>query len=592
MKKRALFISFIIIMAMHALCFAREINFDLKIEKEEISQGKQTELKAIFYGDPDIPAPEIPFVDGLNFKYVRPDKKEASSGADTPSVIHIYRVAALRAGSFDIGPVIFNYNGDTYTSGPLKLIVKKEEKLPVPTVGISEKSSDISGHIYLKLDVPNSVIFVNEEMPFKIMLFSDWLDLENISLVQKPSENLIIRKFDDRIIRNIEKDGVKYIILEYGSSLSAATPGAYQLNPVEVTFDVTLPKGKNGAAPESLNNNKEFYEGFIGYASSRSVTLESPAFTITSKEIPTENRPDDFKGAIGKFNFDVKVLPDSVKAGEKFTLTMSIDGAGNYNTVAMPILGAIAGAKVYDPKIIKGKDSITSEQIIKVESSEFTQIPQVTFSFFDPHEEKFVTIQKGPIEIKVEGYEKRPVSKKLKTEQARNLNIVPLKESTGALHKYNMRFYRNGIFIVLGIIPILAVFAASIIRKRVRFLEANPDYAAMLRASKKAHSHIVKAQELLRQGKAPEFYSAVFNIMQGYLGERAVIPKGGITAKILDDIPPSMIDAEICKKMKKMFSDCYMAKYTTSSFDAEDMAGTLGELKHVIDELDKKEFNI
>ena len=592
MTRKILFIFFIVIVTTQALCFAREINFDLKIEKEKISKGKQTELEAVFYDSADIPAPEMPFIDGLNFKYVRSDKKETSSGANTPSIVHIYRVAALRTGSFDIGPVVFNYNGDTYTSNSLKLIVEKEEKLPISPVGISGKSGDISNHIYIKLDVPKDVIFVNEEMPFKAMLFSDWLDLENISLVQSPSENLIIRKFGEKSIRNIEKDGVKYIILEYGSSLSAAIPGVYKLNPVEVTFDITRPKEKNGTAPELLNNNKEFYDGFIGYAASRSVTLESSAPTITAKEIPLENRPDDFKGAIGRFNFDVKVSPAGAKVGEKLTLTMSIDGAGNYNTVTMPVTGSINGAKSYEPKIIKKKDSIVSEQVIKVESGEFSQIPQITFSFFDPGEGKFVTIRKGPIEIKVEGYEKKPVSKEPVPVRARNLNIVPFKESPGRLRDYNMRFYRNSVFILLGIIPILAVFAASIIRKRIRFLDANPGYAAMLRASKKAHMRLAKAQELLGQKKTAEFYSTVFNIMQGYMGERAVIPQGGVTAKILDDIPPSMIDAEMCKKIKKIFSDCYMAKYTSASFSAEDMADTLGELKYAITELDKKEFNI
>ncbi len=592
MRKSVLIISLIIVMAMQTLCFAREIDFDLKIEKEKMSQGKQVELRATFYGNIDIPAPEIPFVEGLNFKYIKCDKKEVAGESGASFVVHIYRVAALRTGSFDIGPIILNYSGDTYTSNSLKLVVEKKEKSRMSPIGIPEKLNDISGHIYLKLDVSKNEIFVNEELPFKAMLFSDWLDLENISLTQKASKNLIVRKFGDKIIRTTEKSGVKYIILEYESSLFAAIPGTYQLNPIEVTFDVTLPKEKDGVTPELLNDNKELYNGFIGSRASRSVTLESPIPIITAKQIPLENRPGDFKGAIGKFNFDVKVLPAALRIGEKLTLTMSIDGTGNYNTVTMPAIGPINGSRAYEPKIIKKKDSIVSEQVIKVESGEFSRIPQITFSFFDPYEGKFVTIRKGPVEIKVEGYEKRAISKEPGPRQMRNINIVPLKDSPGLLCAYNMRFYRNGILILLGIIPILAVFAASVIKKRVNFLIANPDYAAMLRASKKARINFAKAQESLVQGKEAEFYGRVFSIMQGYLGERALIPQGGITAKILDDIPEPVIDAEICEKIKKIFSACYMAKYSSAKFGAEDMTDTFGELKYVITELDKKEFNI
>lgn len=590
MKKRTLSAIFIIIATAQSFCFASEINFELKLEKEKIYQGKQTELKAIFYGSPDIPAPEIPFISGLSFKYLKSDKKESAAGLGAPSVTHIYRVAALRAGSFDIGPIIFNYNSDRYTTNPVKLIVEKEENLFGHPGIISEKSGDISNHIYLALDLPKDNIFVNEELPFRVMLFSDWLDLENILLQQKPSKNLIVRKFSGKIISNTEKNGVKYVILEYKSSLSAVTSGMYQLNPVEATLEVALPKESAGAPAELLNANKEFYDKFIGSARVRGLTLETPPFTVTANEIPAENRPDNFRGAVGKFNFDIKVSSTNLKIGETLTLTMSLNGTGNFNTAALPAIVSVKGARVYEPKVIKGKDSILSKQTVKAESGEFSEIPQASFSFFDPDIRKFVTISKGPITIKIEGYENKPVLKETRPNTGRILTIVPLKESPGLLSRYDMRFYRDKIFILLGIMPILAVLAASIIKKRIEFLSANPRYAAMLRASKKARMRVLKAENLLAQGKSPEFYTMIFGIVQGYLGERAIIPEAGVTAKILDDMTDFEISPDMREKIKRIFSECYMAKYTSTNPGREDMKKTLEEIKYVIDELDRKEF--
>ena len=591
MAKKIVFTIFIIIAMVQSFCFASEINFELKLEKEKIYRGKQTELKAIFYGRADIPAPEIPFINGLIFNYLRSDKKEASPDLGTIYVTHIYRVAALRAGSFDIGPIIFNYNGDRYISNPARLIVEKEENLSRQPNIISERSGDIARHIYLVLDLPKNSIFVNEELLFKVMLFSDWLDLENISLQQKPSENLIVRKFDDKSVSNTEKNGVKYVILEYKSSLFAATPGIYQVNPIEAILEVATPKENTGAPVELLNDNREFYDRFIGSARNRALTLQTPPFTIIANEIPSENRPDDFRGAVGKFNFDIKVSTSDLKIGQTLTLVMSLSGAGNFNTAILPGIVSIKGAKIYEPKVIKEKDSIRSEQIVRVESGEFSEIPQVSFSFFDPDDRKFVTIRKGPIVIKIEGYKNKPVLKEAIPEAEKNLAIVPLKEYCGSLGRHDMRFYSNKIiFILFAIIPILAVLAASVIKKRIKFLAANPLYAAMLRASKKARVSIIKAEGLLVQDKTLEFYSIIFTIMQAYLGERSIIPEAGVTAKILDKIADFGLSPDMREKIKKIFSECYMAKYTSINIGLEDMKKTLEEVKHVIDELDKKEF--
>lgn len=590
MNKKILFAIFIISIAAQTLCFAGEINFELKLKNEKIYQGKQTELRAVFNNSKDIPAPEMPFVNGLNFKYIKSDQKEATADNEA-SVTHIYRVAALRAGSFDIGPVSFDYNGDRYISNSIQLTVEKEELLPRPSGEISEAQGKISDHIYLVLEAPKSEVFVNEELPFKVKLFSDWLDLENISLSQKPSENLIVRAFGNKVIGNMEKNGIKYAVLEYPSSLIAATAGAYQLNPVEVTLDVVMPKEDSGAMPGLLNDNKEFYDRFIANAPSRRLTLQSPPLIVTARQIPVENRPDDFKGAVGKFDFDIKVSSTSVKPGDTLKLTMSISGLGNYDTVVMPAMGAIRGARMYEPKVAKTSSSMVSERAIKVESGEFSGIPQISFSFFDPDNQKFITITKGPVAVKVEGYENRPALKEVKPVTREAITIVPLKDSVGSIGRYDMRFYRNNIFIVLGIMPVLAVLAASIIRRRMEFLLANPKYAAMLRASKKARARVVKAQELSARGRADEFYGMIFNIMQIYLGERAIIPEAGITAKVLDEMPDSGMSPDVYSKIKKIFSDCYMAKYASINFGADEMAGTLKEVEYVITELDKKEFN-
>lgn len=336
----------------------------------------------------------------------------------------------------------------------LSFCFAEETKLP----------DDISSHIYLVMEVSKKNIYVNEEVPIKVMLFSDWLDIENISFKQKASKDLIVRKFSDRIISNVVKDGVKYIVLEYKSALVVVVPGRYMLNPVEATMEVAMPAKNASAAASLLNENKGFYEKFIGPSGSREITLGTQPFVFNASEAPVKEKP---------------------KVQEKITM-------------------------------------------------------------------------------------------------------VPLKTSYGPLGRYNMRFYRNKIFLPLIVIPILAVLAAYIIKRRLNFLDANPRYAAMLRASKKARTRISRCEESMKQGRCGEFYNTIFNIMQSYLGERAIIPEEGVTAKVLEKMEGFGLGRDLCEKVEKIFSDCYMAKYAPAGFGGDDMKKTLEEVKYAIDELDKK----
>ena len=323
---------------------------------------------------------------------------------------------------------------------------------------------DISKHIYLVIEVPKKDIYVNEEIPIKVMLFTDWLDIENISLQQKASKDLIVRKFSDKTISNIDKEGVKYIVLEYKSSLVAVMPGTYTLNPVEATMEAVMPGKSASVAAPPLNENIGFYEKFIGPSGSRKITLETQPFVLNASEVPAKEKPRE--------------------------------------------------------------------------------------------QEK--------------------------------LAMVPRKTSYGPLGRYNMRFYRNKMLLPLIVMPILVLLAASIIKRRLDFLDANPRYAAMLRASKKARARISKCEELIKQGRQGEFYSAVFNIMQSYLGERTIIPEEGVTAKVLDRMEDFGLGKDLYEKIKKIFSDCYMAKYAPAGSGEAAMEKTLEEVKYVIDELDKK----
>ena len=77
--------------------------------------------------------------------------------------------------------------------------------------------------------------------------------------------------------------------------------------------------------------------------------------------LPEDNRPDDFSGAIGQFDFQASVAPLQVKAGDPLTLKMDIKGSGNFKNLKMPVFKA-PGFKSYEPQI---KDQGMKKQLKK-----------------------------------------------------------------------------------------------------------------------------------------------------------------------------------------------------------------------------------
>lgn len=583
-------ISFIFLFLVGWQCsFAADQLITLKLQKEKISPGKQTQLEATFLNTTDVSAPEIPFIDGLNIKFVKSQVNPApADGSTAGSVTHIYRVTALKSGSFMIGPIVYEHKGVTYRSDSVSLTVEKEE--PVSKKAPSERAEvDMSKHISLVLNVPRPTVFINEKVPITVSVYSDWLDLENINLFQESSEHLISKKFEDRTVNIVERDGVKYAVLEYKSAFFALVAGQYTLAPVEVKMDVARPAAQGGAEPELLNNNMDVYDEFIGTANSRPFELRTQPFTLTVLPLPKEGQSPEFKGAVGSFNFDASASPLRIKLGEVVTLKMTITGSGNYDTVRAPDIPKIDGIKIYEPQATKTKDSVTYEQALRVQSADVKEIPEAIFTFFDPEAKKYVMVKKGPFAISIEGAEvKKPEEiTEIKVPQAR---IIDVKDSTGGWGSPNISLYRCNIFPAMAILPIFLIVASVATKKRIVLLQTNPQYAALLAASKKARRGIKNAEGLLRKGNAQDFYDAIFKTMQAYLGQRSFIPAGGVTAKVLEGLSGLGIEKEVAEKIQGIFSQCYMAKYSPADLKKEDMTSILEETKYVIKDLDKKKF--
>ncbi len=543
--------------------------------------------------------PKVPFVEGLDITY------QGSSVVGSGVSIFTYRIAAKKTGEYIIGPIYIESQRGLLTSNTVSLTVSKGAYSPPTVYGSVPK--DISKNIYLRLELPKNIIYVNERLPVQIKLFSDWFDLEDIVFNEIVMGEILADKLVKVGSEVIDLGDKKFAVLSYNTKISVPTPGDITIEPVKASLNIASRKPlPSGELPPLLNDNEMFYKDYLGGRDKVPVEVNTDPVSLKVSPLPLKGRPDSFSGAVGNFNFEAGINTAKVKIGGEIRLRLVVSGEGNYatfNTISIP---QTDGIRPYEPVIKRGADSFVLEQTFRIASPDIREMPAVTFAYFDPNRESYLTVTKGPFPVVVEAIEPKeplaspekeqflgkPPAESLKKKDLKQQDVlVGLKEDMGAASRFNPYLYSGVGPFVVQIMPIFLVLAAVVIKNRMNFLEADNEYAAWLRMSKRSVSEIARAEKLLRHGRTKEFYDHIFFFMQYYLGTRIMVHPEGITEKTVGDVIGEKLgDEELLQKINKIFADCYLARFTSAKLSAEDMKDTLEDLKSVLGRLNNRTY--
>ena len=134
-----------------------------------------------------------------------------------------------------------------------------------------------------------------------------------------------------------------------------------------------------------------FDDPFFG-GEPRRLEITSDPLELTVLPLPEADKPADFSGAVGSFDFEVKAAPLDVAAGDPVTVTYTIRGTGSLDNVTPPAIPAGDGLRVYPPQqtsagakpAAANVAERTFEQVVIPERAGTLDLPTLRFSFFDP----------------------------------------------------------------------------------------------------------------------------------------------------------------------------------------------------------------
>ena len=135
------------------------------------------------------------------------------------------------------------------------------------------------------------------------------------------------------------------------------------------------------------------------------VTLESKPIFITVKPLPENNKPLNFKGAVGQFEIKSSLDKATFTTDDAAKFLVLIQGQGNLQMVNAPEIVWPEGLEVFEPKVTEDLNKfnipVSGRKLIEFPFTIVTpgkyRIPAVTFDFFDPASGKYKSAVTQPV---------------------------------------------------------------------------------------------------------------------------------------------------------------------------------------------------
>jgi hypothetical protein len=527
---------------------------------------------------PDIPGVSVLLVGGPN----RSSQMTYINGrmTRTTSVTYDYRFTPREVGTFEIPEIEVEADGRVFKTQPVEISVVKSDTgdlLLVELVGKREslyvgEPLEVTLRIWLRryTDRQYNVKLDESHMWSRIDLQgSEW------GIFAEELQSLLSRRQRPRGRKVLQPDasGVKreYFLYELDTVIWPQRPGRLDVGDIAILVEY----------PVRLQRDRFSVFGDLTLAETRPIVGEVDVQPIEVKSIPLQGRPPYFAGAVGRYEISASAVPTEVAVGEPITITLTVTGSGDLDTLQPPPL-ADMDELTRDFRV--PRDPLAGEvrgnakqftQSIRARNDAVDEIPAVPFVYFDPRLEQFVTAQSDPIPIAVKPAERLAVSQIVDASRVDPVSQSLTEVTGGILANYTKpnELLRQQAFspgwptaAALGVPPVL--FGLTwLVQSRRRRLRDNPSLARRRRARRSALSAIGAATGN-RDSNAP---AAIAAAVCRYVADRCDLPPGGLTrAEVAQLLAQRRVPRTTIDEIDGLLARCENLQYAPSVDAAAD----------------------
>ena len=491
------------------------------------------------------------------------------------TITYAYSVTPKKPGQFTIPALKVKADGKEHATQPITIVVSKSETgdlLFVEVQGSRDslyvgESLNVALNIWLKP-------YYDRQYRRKLSEGEMWslIDLEKSEwgVFLDPLKEMLAHRRRPGGQEQLRKDaqGSEHAYYVYQIERTFWPERAGPLDVGEVRVLVSYPtRLAVGQAPFSFGQQ-------LRIADARPVSASVPLGQTQVKPVPAQGRPPYYRGAVGQYQISATAKPTEVAVGDPLTLTLTIKGTGRLDQLQAPPLAEMTDL-LRDFKIppdpLAGEvagDSKRFGQTLRATSDAVRQIPPIPFVYFDPQQERFVTVQTEPIPVTVKPADKlsmtqivdvtggggSPAVRQL-TEAAGGI----LANYTGMDEILSQQAWTPGWFalVMLGAPPLLFVICWFTRNYRHR-LEHDVSYARRRSAK---HQAMARIRQVRRAG-GPEQVSALMAAITGYVADRCNLPTGGLTRDVVvAHLTEHQVAPDVVRQVDHLLQRCENLQY-------------------------------
>ena len=552
---------FILFLTLNTFLLSAQVNFEATVSKSKLALNERLRIDFVMNQNGDNFSPpefeNFQIIGGPNQSI----KTSYVNGEREFSKTYSYFLKPLKKGKLKINQASIEIDGELYKSLQIEVLITDSVKQPSDSTTQYYNDDDIELRALISKGSPylNEPITVVYKLYYKAPInISDARETETPKFKDFWSQTIKIPQL--KVQREIYK-GQNYNVVEWRKVvLYPQKIGDLEITPLSLNLVLDVPTDK-----------RDFFGNVIYDQTSQLISTGMRRIIV--KDLPQQGKPNSFSGAVGKFEFDVILNKNSLRATESFQAELKVKGNGNLKLFDLPNILVPNSMELFEPE----REELISTNLSGMSGSVskfFTVIPrfqgnfpieEVEFSYFDPETEKYKILKSPRLTIDV--YDGPVISN---TNINDNSNIITSNDSFRFIKtKGNLTEIKNDIFFQSSFFYVIATTPFVLLLSLLLF-------TTYKRNRKKSSNELIRIQE--RQinrmidsakesiGDKVSFYDKIEKAIMKSLIVKFSIRMESLNKEKIEQIgkEKGLIKEDVILIIK-LIENCEKAKYSRSS---------------------------
>ena len=546
-----------------------QVSFEAKVSKKRLGLNERLRIDFEMNENGDNFNPP----NFINFHVVSGPQQSVSrswvNGVQSFSKTYTYFLTPKKKGKIVLGQAEVNINGEIYKTSPIEIeIISAVEKPNDP----NNTDNIIDGNIHLVAEISKNNPYLNEGITVTYKLyFRNPISISDVQELESPSygdfwSHLIKIGRAEINMRGSYKGEPYNDVIWRKAVLYPQKTGKLTLEPLTLNLSLNLP-----------SNRKDLFGRRILTQAQKIITTGKDIIRV--KGLPQNNKPDNFSGAVGEFDFDVILNKNALKATESFQVKIKVKGKGNLKLFNLPPINVPNTLEVYEPEheeniqiTVSGMEGfIEDNYTIVPEYQGKYPIPPVKFTYFNPQTALYKTLDSQDLLVDVfDG--PQAGSKRANMVISESKQIIETSENAFRFIKLNTEltpvnkkiFWMSDRFWILLFTPLLLIITAYLFKFFVFEKTEDAITSKQRKAQYLAKKYLSSAKKVFHNQIL--FYEALERALHNYLKAKLKIETTELSKSKIEIL---LLDKKVKKQTAldyvSVIENCELARYAPGS---------------------------